>query len=275
MTSERTPPGRAAGPPWPLSVAIVAQDEEANLARCLEAVRGLASDIVVVDSGSRDRTVTIAEALGARCFVEPWTGYAAQKNLALGHCREPWVLCLDADEVVSNELARSVAAVLEQDIEAAADGYEVSRRTWYLGDWIRHIWYPDWKLRLVKRGSARWRGEFVHERLVLEGRVARLAGDLLHYSYRDLAHHLEKSVRYAAASARAAEARGVRFRLWRFALLPVGATLRQLVLRQGWRDGWRGWIIAGATGFGVFAREALLLERHLQARARGVDAARR
>lgn len=260
MTIERPVTDAAGRARCLLSVAVITRDEEANLARCLDSVKTLVTDIVVVDSGSRDGTVAVAERFGARCVVAAWRGYAAQKNLALESCREPWVLCLDADEVVSAQLALSIAALFEGDGPAAA-GYEVSRRTWYLGDWIRHTWYPDWKLRLVRRDAARWRGEFVHERLEVGGPSARLAGDLLHYSYRDLAHHLEKSVTYAEASARAAEARGVRFRVWRLLLLPPGAALRQLVLRQGWRDGWRGWIIAGVTAFGVFAREAFLLER--------------
>lgn len=132
-----------------LSVAVITRDEEANLARCLDSVKTLVTDIVVVDSGSRDGTVAVAERFGARCVVAAWRGYAAQKNLALESCREPWVLCLDADEVVSAQLALSIAALFEGDGPAAA-GYEVSRRTWYLGDWIRHTWYPDWKLRLVR-----------------------------------------------------------------------------------------------------------------------------
>lgn len=254
----------------PLSVAIVTLDEAHNLPRCLASVRAIAGEIVVVDSGSRDATREIARAAGARCVEQPWLGYAAQKNAALDACAQPWVLSLDADEEVSPELAASIAALLAGD-DPPADGYEVCRRTWYLGDWIRHVWYPEWKLRLVRRGAARWEGEHLHERLVASGRPGRVHGDLLHYSYRDLAHHVDKSVAYAQAGARAAWARGRRFRAWRLVLAPPGAALRQLVLRQGWRDGWRGWVIAGATACRVFHREALLLEHELIARGKARD----
>ena len=253
------------GPPWPLSVAIITLNEEANLPRCLASVRGLAREIVVVDSGSSDRTVAIAEAAGARCVVHPWAGNDAQKNVAFGLCREPWVLGLDADEEVSPELASSIGRLFAAG-EPDRRAYEVSRLTWYLGDWIHHVWYPGWRLRLARREGAVWRGGPVHDRLEVEGPVGRLDGDLLHYTYRDFSHHLSQVVRYASLGADALAARGVGFRLWHFLLGPPAGVFRQLVVRQGWRDGYRGWLIAGATAFGVYAKEGFLLERRLVAR---------
>lgn len=253
----------------PLSVAIITRDEAANLPRCLGSVAGVAAEVVIVDAGSTDATREIARQSGARCVEQPWLGYAAQKNVALDACSQPWVLSLDADEALSPELAGSLAALFARG-EPARDAYDVCRRTWYLGAWVWHVWYPEWRVRLVRRGTARWEGEHLHERLVGRGTPGRLTGDLLHYTYRDLGHHFEKSVRYAQAGAEAAMARGRGSSVGRLVLAPAGAALRQLVLRQAWRDGWRGWVIAGATAWRVFMREALILERQV---ARGAPRA--
>ena len=137
----------------PLSVALITLDEEANLPRCLESIRELASEVVVVDSGSTDRTEAIARQAGATFVSQPWQGFTGQKNIAFQRCTQPWVLCLDADEAVSPELAASIRQALAGNPTAAA--FSLNRRTNYLGDWIWHIWYPEWCVRLVRRDKAR------------------------------------------------------------------------------------------------------------------------
>lgn len=260
----------ASDAPLPLSVAIITLDEEVNLGRCLDSLEGLPAEIVVVDSGSSDRTVAIAEAYGARVLRRDWPGHAEQKNRALESCTQPWVLALDADEPLSAELAADVRARFA-DGEPDVTGFWINRRTWYLGDWIRHAWYPEWRLRLVRRASARWQGEGLHEHLVVDGPTARLAGDLLHYSYTSLEDHFTRTVAYARASAAGMVAQGRPFRWHKPVFSPWFRLFRSPRLKHAWRDGWRGWIIAYSSMFAGFLKYALLYEHR---RAPRVDADR-
>jgi glycosyltransferase involved in cell wall biosynthesis len=246
--------------PLPLSIAIITLNEEANLPRCLASVRGLAAEIVVIDSGSTDRTAALARESGAVFEFQKWQGHVAQKNIALQRCSQPWVLCVDADEVVSLELAASIRHVFAEG-ELSPDGFYLNRRTFYLGDWIRHVWYPEWRLRLVRRKRAGWRGIDPHDRLEVAGPTGRLAGDLLHYSYRDLQDHLHRTIKYAQISATAYAQAGKSYHWYYLLFSPWIAFFRQLIIRQGWRDGWRGWLIAGVTMIHVFAKYAFLLEK--------------
>lgn len=246
--------------PLPLSAAIITLNEEANLPRCLASLRGLVSEIVVVDSGSTDRTAEIARGHGARFDVRPWQGHVVQKNSALGLVSRPWVLCLDADEEVSPDLEASIRGLFAQG-EPPLDGYAVNRLTFYLGDWIRHAWYPEWRLRLVRAGRAAWRGTDPHDRLEVPGETGRLGGHLRHYSYAGLEDHFRRTVRYARIAAEARAARGQRAGWRHLVFSPWLAFLKSLILRQGWRDGWRGWVIAFATLAKVFMKYAFLFER--------------
>ncbi|MDO8837059.1 MAG: glycosyltransferase family 2 protein [Vicinamibacterales bacterium] len=254
------PTGPGAEQPLALSAVITTLNEEANLPRCLASLHGLVAEVVVVDSGSTDRTREIAVAAGARFEFRPWPGYAAQKNAAMGCATLAWVLSLDADEAVSPELARSIRERFDLG-EPDVDGFRVCRLNFYLGDWIRHAWYPEWRLRLVRRDRAAWTGSGLHERLETTGTTARLPGHLLHYSYRDLRDHLERTVRYARLAAETYAAAGRTARWYHLACSPWLAFGKSLILRQGWRDGWRGWVIAFATLVKVFAKYAFLYER--------------
>jgi glycosyltransferase involved in cell wall biosynthesis len=245
--------------PLPLSVAIITLNEEKNLPRCLESVREMASEIVVVDSGSTDRTAEIARAAGAAFISQPWLGFSGQKNFALERCTQSWVLSLDADEVVSPELAATIRAILEGP--ASACGFLLNRRTFYLGDWVWHSWYPEWHARLARREKARWCGRALHEKMEVQGTSARLEGDLFHYSYVDFNDHLQRTLKYARASAeelvRSGQVTGRRHLIFS----PMLTFLKKIILKQGWRDGWRGWLIAYATAFGVFAKYAFAMEK--------------
>jgi glycosyltransferase involved in cell wall biosynthesis len=248
-----------------LSVAVITHNEEANLPRCLESVRGLASEIVVIDSGSDDRTGEIARRFGARFKFEPWQGHVAQKNLALLGCTQPWVLCLDADEAVSPELADAIRAVLSAG-SPQPDGFYINRRSFYLGQWVRYAWNPEWRLRLGRREKAQWRGHDPHDRLEVDGVTARLTGELLHYSYASLQDHLEQTIRHARTSADSMARAGGRCRWYHLAISPWLALAKRLVLKQGFRDGWRGWIIAYSASFSVLAKYAFLCEKQFQTR---------
>lgn len=246
----------------PLSVAVITLNEEKHLSRCLASVRELASEIVVLDSGSRDRTGEIAQRCGAIFAFEPWQGHVAQKNLALRRCTQSWVLCLDADEALSPELADSIRKLFAGG-EPSESGFSLNRRTFYLGAWIWHAWYPEWRLRLVRKDRAAWRGHDPHDRLEVAGATNRLAGDLLHYSYRNLEDHLSRTVRYARISAEAAQKTGEVLRWYQLVFSPWLTFLKKLIFKSAWRDGWRGWIISVVTLFSVFVKYAFRLEMKL------------
>ena len=250
---------RARGARVPLSVAVITLNEEDNLQQCLESVRGLAAEIVVIDSGSTDRTREIASGFGALVKVHPWQGHVAQKNIALRRCTQPWVLCLDADEVVSEELAQSVQGLLAGN--PRQHGFLVNRLNNYLGRWIHHAWYPEWRLRLVRREQACWGGLDPHDKLEVQGETRRLKGNLLHYPFCSLQDHLETELKYARIMADSLDRTGRRFRWSRAVFSPWQAFLKVLVLKGGWRDGWRGWLIASVRWFGTFAKYGYFLER--------------
>ncbi len=260
-------PARGSEPPaLPLSVAIVTLNEEANLPRVLASVRAIASEIVLIDSGSTDRTAEIARGHGAIFETAPWSGFTPQKNRAMERCSQPWVLFLDADEEVSPELAASITDFLKGGAPSASGAW-LNRRTWYLGKWIWHAWYPEWRLRLLRRGAGKWGGIEPHSSIQCDGGTVRLGGDLLHYPFRDLQDHLSRTVRYARTAADSYAAQGRKFRWYCLLLSPWVAFFKHLILKGGWRDGWRGWLVSAIRMFDCFAKHAFLLERKLAARS--------
>ncbi len=229
-----------------LSVAIITLNEEANLARTIESV-AWADEIVVVDSGSKDATRSIAESHHARFVSEPWRGFAGQKNFALGLCNSDWVLSLDADEVVSPELGASIQHVLAGP--RANTAYRLNRRNLFLGCWMRHGgYYPDTKLRLFPRGQGSFPETPVHETAVFSGRVATLQGDLLHHAYSTLDSYLEHMQRYSTLGAGRAIERGHSGSGWPaflngVLLNPVATFLYNYLLRLGCLDGREGLLL--------------------------------
>ena len=189
-----------------ITVAIITLNEEANLARTLESVRW-ADEILVVDSGSTDGTAAIAANYCARFVSEPWRGFAAQKNYALSLCTSEWVLSLDADEVVSPELAACLQTIIAA--RPAHTAYTLPRRNFFMGRWMRHGgYYPDAKLRLFPRGQGAFQEAPVHETVVFAGDTQTLAGDLVHSAYPTLNSYLEHMQRYSTLGAGIAEERG-------------------------------------------------------------------
>ena len=193
--------------PLPLSLIVITRDAAHELAACL-ASAPFAAEVLVVDSGSSDDTVALARRCGARVVLHAWEGYGPQKNFAVGQARHDWVLCIDADERVSPELAAAVAALLGAGTPPAA-AYAVARRNRFLGRWLAHgEGYPDWNVRLFDRRHARWSDDPVHEHVVADGPVARLTGDLLHASAESIDAYIAKQNRYTSLQAEAMHARG-------------------------------------------------------------------
>jgi glycosyltransferase involved in cell wall biosynthesis len=248
----------------PLSISIISFNEEENLRRCLASVAELAAEIVIVDSGSTDRTAEIAGEFGVRFVHHEWPGFTAQKNHCLSLCSRPWVLNLDCDEEVSVELAASIRRFFENGASERHAGASMARRTWFLGRWIRHgDWYPDRKVRLFRREGARWEadgGGQVHERLKIDGECAALTGDLLHFSFQNIRHYLVKHVDYSGAFLQAQQTKGKGWSLGHTIFRPVWRFLRAYLLRGGFLDGFPGLWIAVATAFFTFDRYARVYE---------------
>jgi len=241
--------------PLPLSLCVITRDAAADLAACL-ASAPFAGEIVVVDSGSRDDTVEIARRCGARVVVRDWPGYGAQKNFATAAAAHDWVLCLDADERVSPELAAAIAAAMAAP---AAPAYAMARCNRFLGRWLRHgEGYPDWNTRLFDRRRARWSDDPVHEHVVADGSVARLAGDLLHLSAESLDAYVAKQNRYTTLQAQAMHARGERAGLARLVLSPLVRFVRFYVVKLGFLDGAAGLAHIAIGAFASFLKYAKL-----------------
>jgi glycosyltransferase involved in cell wall biosynthesis len=250
----------------PISVLIITRDEERNLPWALRSVAAWASEIVVVDMHSEDRTREIAEAAGARVLLHEPVGYVEPaRSWAIGQCREEWVLLLDADEMVPAPLARRLARIAADD---AADAVELPRTNYLLGRPMGHTgWGPhqDPQLRFFKRARVRF-GDRIHGKPApLPGvRLLRVAcaGDatLVHFNYVDLEHFLAKLNRYTSVEAREARARGERYGV----LAAVGGGVRRFlgryVKQSGWRDGWRGFVLSAYQGFYEFARVTKRIE---------------
>jgi len=255
-------PRRAIGSSEPLdlglSVSIITLNEEVNLKSCLESVAGLANEIIIVDSGSSDRTSEVAAKHGAHFMHNDWPGHVKQKNFALSQCTQPWVLCLDADEALDEELCREIIKLLQGNPKCS--GYAVNRLSWFLGDWIRHAWHPEWKLRLVRRESAHWGGMDPHDHLLVEGDTEKLPGCLLHYSFVNLDHHVQKTVGYGRISGAELVKRGKRISIFKLIFSPFWRSFTVFIIKGGWRDGWRGLIVAYTSMLAGFAKYAYAME---------------
>ena len=231
-------------PPLALSLVVITRDAGAQLEACL-ASAAFADEAVVVDSGSRDDTVEIARRSGARVVAHEWLGFGPQKNFAVAQATHDWVLCLDADEQLSPQLASAIRGAMQKPQYKA---YAMPRRNRFLGRWLAHgEGYPDWNLRLFDRRHARWSDDEVHERVLSDGTVGRLEGDLLHASAESLDAYLAKQNRYTTLQAAAMHARGERFSVLRLVLSPLLRFLRFYLLRAGFLDGAEGFLLAVFT----------------------------
>ncbi len=239
-----------------LSACLITLNEEHNLPRALASLAGIADEIVVVDSGSTDRTEQIAREHGAVFYSRAWTNYADQKNFAAARAQHDWVLSLDADEELSTALQTSLLDWKKHEPESSV--CEMARKTWYLGAWIKHSgWYPDFQRRLYRRDAAQFSG-IIHESLKFEGLPGRLNGDLLHYTVRSFAEHESNVERYTTLAARQMFEAGKRS--WRGAmwLATPWSWFQNFFLRGGFLDGYRGALIAQMAARSVRLKYAKL-----------------
>ena len=242
----------------PLTVAVITLDAESQLGPLLESV-GFADEVLVVDSGSRDGTVALAERHGARVIHQDWLGFGRQKQFAVDGARHDWVLCLDADERVTPALAAGLAAALAAPRYKA---YRMARRNRFLGRWLSHgEAYPDWSLRLFHRAHAGWSSDEVHETVLTTAEVGRLEGDLLHESAEDVATYLAKQNRYTSLHAEALYRQGVRAGYARLVVNPLVRFVKFYFLRLGILDGGPGFAHVAIGCQNTFHKYLKLIER--------------
>ncbi|MDE3067838.1 MAG: glycosyltransferase family 2 protein [Verrucomicrobiota bacterium] len=245
--------------PLPISVCIIASNEGRRIRRALDSVAGWVAEIVVViDDKVTDGTDKIAESYGAKIFSRLWEGHAVHRNFASGKATQPWHFALDVDEVVSPKLRAEIVRVIS-GADASPDSavaYGFPRCTFYHGRWIRHgDWYPDRKVRIWRREAGRWEGS-PHEKLIVQGRVQWLHGDLLHYSMESLEHIIKKTISTADYFLQQYEAQGRKVSFADLAFRPWWSFFRSYFLRLGFLDGWQGYVIAWMTSFYTFLRYA-------------------
>lgn len=241
-----------------LSVIIITNNEEKNLARALESVK-FADESVVCDSGSTDATLEIARRYNCKVIHSEFRGFGAAKQSALDNATGDWVLSIDADEELSEALQNEIKAVLNK---SDYDGYYLNRKSKFLGKWISHSgWYPDWILRLFRRDKSRFDQHLVHEGVHVEGKTGRLQGQLLHYTDPDISHYLAKMDRYTTLSAQTLAEQGRRFHLSSLIFKPIAIFIKMLFLKLGFLDGVHGLVLASLSSFHVLCKYAKLWEQ--------------
>lgn len=245
-----------------ISAVLLTKNEEKRIERCLRSISWV-DEIVVVDTGSTDRTVPLVRTFTDRISRgDIAQGFAHNRNLGNQRASHDWVLKIDPDEVVSDALREEILRVMGED--AGVDGYLAATRAYFGDRWIRGCgWYPMTQVRLFDKREAFWEG-LVHERLVLRGKTGRLENDILHYSYDDLQHYFQKFNLYTSFEARALMEAGRRISPWNmpgaFLLRPLGLFLRSYLLQKGWRDGFHGFLVSACSSFYVLVKHMKLYE---------------
>src|SRR5579863_621365 len=235
-----------------LTATIITLNEERNIARAVESLR-CCDEILIVDSGSVDRTVELAEKLGVRVIEANWRGYAGQKNWAAEQASSDWILSLDADEALSEPLEAEILALKKSG--PRCDAYTMPRMARYLGRWILHSgWYPDRKVRLYDRRKARWVGDFVHESVIPTGRVGHLEGNILHFTCESISEHVKTMDRYTTLAAQEVAARKLPVPLTKMIVDPAWTFLKTYFIQRGFLDGVEGLIIAYMASYYTFLK---------------------
>ncbi len=252
----------------PLSAIIITYNEARNIARCLSALKGVADEVIVVDSFSLDETVAIATGMGARVIQHPFEGYGEQKIVAIAATQYDWILSLDADEELSQELRQSILAVKDKQEH---DAYSFNFLTNYCGRWIRHCgWYPNPKMRFWNKRMGYMKADKVHEGFELDGGTSTgfLKGDILHYSFPTISAHLKKVEQYSEIGARFDVARGKKVSFLKLWLAPKWTFLMLYLIRGGFLDGYYGYVVCKNSAFASFAKY-LKIRQYTAMKARG------
>ena len=245
----------------PVTVTIITLNEEKNISRAIQSVRW-ADEVLVVDSGSTDRTVEIAKGLGAKVVVNAWPGYGQQKNFAQDQAAHDWILNIDADEEVSPELAQAIQAAIKSP---KAQGFYFPRKTFYLGKWIRYGgWYPNYLVRLANRKHAAWTEPSVHEELKIDGSTQTIEEPLLHYTFSSIQDQIHTNLRYARLGSENLKQRGQAPSCFKLIWKPIGKFIETYVIKRGFMDGLPGFIISVNAAHSMFLKYAYLHEARIK-----------
>lgn len=239
-----------------ISAVIITFNEEKNISRCIESLNDVADEVVVVDSYSKDRTVEISESLGVRVVRHHFTGHIEQKNFALELAIYNHVISLDADEALSIELIKEIVRIKNN---WAADGYRFNRLNNFCGRWIKHgLWYPDRKIRLWDRTRGQWGGRNPHDQVIMQpgSLVKYIEGDLLHYTVDQIDEYIDQVNKFSSIQAAQLTAERFNPNFFHFFLKPVFKFFTGYIIRLGFLDGWRGYLIARGQALGVYLRYA-------------------
>lgn len=244
-----------------ISAYIITKNEEKNISRALTSVQWM-DECIVLDSGSVDETVEIAKKLGVKVSIEAFKDFTTQKNRAMELCSGQWLFNLDADEEVTPELRKSIEdVVFGKQSSDVLSAFRVSRKILYMGRWMKHCgWYPEYRVRLSKKGCAEWRGEVLHERLVGNGKSGLLSGDLLHRPYENLGDHLRTITRYTELWAQRESSRGRKSNIFDIVMRPCAKFFKMYILKAGFLDFSPGLIASLMGAFYTFMKYARLFE---------------
>jgi len=251
-----------------LSVVIITLNEEKNIGRCLESVKNLADEILVVDSYSTDATQSICLAHGATFLQQAFLGYIEQKNFALSKAKHDFVLSLDADEALDPALLESIAR--EKATDFPFEAYTMNRLSYYCGQWIRHgSWYPDKKLRLLNRHKGKWGGTNPHDKLETQVNVPvqHLSGDILHYTYYTMEEHMLQANKFSSIAASAMNKQGKKSNWFKILVNPAIAFITSFFVKAGFLDGFYGYCIARTHAFQTFQKYIKLMQLQKQQHA--------
>ncbi len=226
-----------------ISACIITLNEEDRIKECIESLH-FCDEVVVVDSHSHDKTREIALEAGAVVIERDWPGHVAQKEFAIRQAKNDWVLCVDADERISDSLKQEILALRDAGFPDKA-GWRMPRLSYYMGAWVKHgTWRPDWNLRLFDRRRGHWAGNNPHDRVELKGPMGTLKNDLLHYPYRTLADHLRTIESYTTIMAEGMHERGKKASIFKIVVNPWARFVKYYFLKRGFLDGWRGLVMA-------------------------------
>lgn len=244
-----------------LTVALIAHNEADRLPPTLAKIQDIASEIVLINSVSTDKTIDVAKSFGAKVYTEEFKGFVEQKNSLIPKCTQDWILFLDADEVLNDELKEAIVKVIKEDSPYA---YEMNRLTFYLGKLLKNAWQPNYRLRLVRRdANPRWEGEIVHESLASTSEVKRLPGYIIHYSYRDVNDHFMRTVKYAKMSAQSYIVRKKKPSIFKIIFSPFFSFFKLYIVKGGFLDGTAGYIAAQSAFIYTFLKYVFLWEASL------------
>lgn len=240
-----------------ITVLIITLNEEANLSRCLASVKNVADEVIVLDSGSSDNTIKIAQEFGAKTAFKKWEGFGQQKNYGQSLATNPYILSLDADEELSEDLINKIKSLKEGNLVGA---YSFNRLSWFYGKFIRHgLEYPDWKIRLYPTNWL-WNTEAVHEKLLIptENEITRVGGELYHYPYLDFNHHLKKTMQYSQLAAQEMILKGRTVGVLKIFTSALTVFIKSYFLKRGFLSGGHGLVLALVSAYAKIIKYGLV-----------------